>query len=224
MSNVPTVTAPEFRDLVRGVPRLAPSAGASLELLVLAADAEQCVGVDVASGALVRAWWDNPPDGRLRPYEAVVVTLAHDPEAVPDPSAPEGLALEGDVERVGHIRGRRAERLLRPLLHPLDEPLLGTHAPAIPLWERRPDRPSTGIIEPQSQVVLRREPEYLACRFAWQGTVRELPCLDRRVAGEMDHYGETGRVAERRTRLVVELTPPIDGHCHKVVAAVLPRP
>jgi hypothetical protein len=31
-------------------------------------------------------------------------------------------------------------------------------------------------------------------------------------------------VASAGERLVVALTPPIDGRCHKVVAAVLPRP
>jgi hypothetical protein len=224
MSIVPTVTAPDFRDLGKDVPRLAPVAGATLELLVLSVDRQQCVGVDLSSGALVRAWWDERPDRSLRPYDVVLVTLAHDPEAVPDPSEPEGLALEGSPERVGHITGRRAEKRLRPLVHPDTEPLLGSHAPAIPFWQRRPDHPSIALVEPQGQIVLRREPAYLACRFAWMGAVRELPCLDRRMAGEMDRDGQIGRIADRRTRLLVALTPPIDGHCHKVVSAVLPRP
>jgi hypothetical protein len=160
----------------------------------------------------------------LRAYDVVHVTLAKDPEAVPDPSEPEGLKLAGGAERVGRITGRKAEKLLRPLVHPDGEPLLGSHAPALPYWERRPDHPSIGLVEPEGQVVLRREPAYLACRFRWLGAVRELPCLDRRIAGEMDRAGQIGRSAERKTRLVVALTPPIDGHCHKVVSAVLPRP
>lgn len=224
MSIVPTITAPDFRDLGKEVPRLAPEPGASLELLVLAADHEECAGVDLSSGALVRAWSDEPPDQPLRPYDVVNVTLDRDPEIVPDPSEPEAIQLARAPERAGRITGRRAEKLLRPLLHPLGEPLLGSHAPAIRYWERRADHPSIGLVEPDGPVVLRRDPAYLACRFRWLGSVRELPCLDRRIAGEMDRAGQIGRTAERRTRLVVALTPPIDGHCHKVVQAVLPRP
>jgi len=38
---------------------------------------------------------------------------------------------------------------------------------------------------------------------------------------------EAGRAADYPTRpvtLVVAFTPPLDGHCHKVVAGLLPRP
>ena len=109
-------------------------------------------------------------------------------------------------------------------MHPDDTPLLGSHTPAVPFWERRSDHPSVALVQPDGPVVLRREPTYLACRFAWQGTVRELPCLDRRSASDMDRQGRRQRLEPKRTRLVVALTPPIDGHCHKVVEAVLPRP
>ncbi len=223
MSIVPTVTAPDFRDLGKDVPRLAPVPDATLELLVLAIDEQQCAGVDLDSGALVRAWWERRPAVPLRAYDVVLVTLASDPELVPDPSEPEGLALSGAPERVGRITGRRAEKLLRPLAHPGGEPLLGSNAPAVPYWERRADHPSIALVEPEGPVVLHRDPTYLACRFAWMGNVRELPCIDRRVAGDMDRAGHRRRAADRRTRLVVALTPPIDGHCHKVVSAVLPR-
>jgi hypothetical protein len=40
----------------------------------------------------------------------------------------------------------------------------------------------------------------------------------------MDRAGLTRMAAGRGDRLVVSLTPPIDGTCHKVVEAVLPRP
>jgi hypothetical protein len=224
MSTVQTSTAPDFRDLGKGVPRLTAAEGDTLELLVLAADAGQCAGVDLASGALVRARCDEAPAVRLRPYDVVAVTLADDTEVVPDPSEPESVVALGAPEAIGRITGRRAEKLLRPLLHPDDAPLLGTHAPAVPFWERRADRPSIALVEPGGPILLRREPDYLACRFAWNGAVRELPCIDRRVAGEMDRTGQRQRVADKRTRLVVALNPPIDGHCHKVVEAVLPRP
>jgi hypothetical protein len=40
----------------------------------------------------------------------------------------------------------------------------------------------------------------------------------------MDRSGRTRMGAGKDDRLLVALTPPIDGRCHKVVEAVLPRP
>ena len=65
---------------------------------------------------------------------------------------------------------------------------------------------------------------FLGCRFEWQDRAWELPCLDRRLAAVMDRDGRRIMEVERRSRLLVALTPPIDGHCHKVVEAVLPHP
>ncbi|MHB1535266.1 MAG: hypothetical protein ACYC1D_11805 [Acidimicrobiales bacterium] len=224
MSLVPTVTAPDFQHLAKDVPRLAATAGATLELLVLAADGGQCAGVDLASGALVRAWSSEPVPEPLWPYDVVTVTVDGDPDALPDPAEPEALVLAGPPEAVHRITGRRAERLLRPLLHPVGRPLLGTHAPAVPFWERRADHPSIALVAPEGRISLWRDDGYLACRFVWQGVERELPCLDRRRAAEMDRSGRTCAIGDKGDRLVVALTPPIDGRCVKVVEGVLPRP
>ncbi len=223
MSVVSTSTAPDFAKLAKDVPRLSAAPGNALELLVLAADGGQCAGVDLDSGALVRAWCAVQPEQRARPYDVVSVTLAEDIDAVPDPSEPEALVLDDAPEVIGRITGRRAERLLRPLLHPKGRPLLGFHAPAVPFWERRADHPSITLVEPDGMISLHREGTFLACRFGWLGAVRELACLDRRIAAEMDLAGESRRVGIKGDRLVVALTPPIDGHCHKVVETVLPR-
>jgi hypothetical protein len=147
MTTVQTTTAPDFRDLGKGVRILAAAEGDTLELLVLAAEDGQCAGVDLASGALVRARCDEPPVSRLRAYDIVAVTLADDTEVVTDPSEPETVAAVGAPEAVGRITGRKAEKLLRPLLHPDDTPLLGTHAPAVPFWERRADHPSIALLD-----------------------------------------------------------------------------
>jgi hypothetical protein len=216
-----STTVPDFQRLGKRPPRLAATEGDELELLVLAAHREHCAGVDRATGVLVRAWFGAPPAARLRPYDVARVTVAGGD--VPDPSEPEALVIMGAPVVVGRLTGRRAERLLRPLLHPTGAPLLGCHAPALPLWARPADQPSVALVQPQGPVLLRREPAYLACRFAWSGTVRELPCLDRRAAGEMDRMSLHQRVVDKGTRLVVAFTPPIDGHCHKVVEAILPR-
>ena len=47
---------------------------------------------------------------------------------------------------------------------------------------------------------------------------------ERRMAWAMDRARRRHMLAGRGDLLVVSLTPPIDGRCHKVVEAVLPRP
>jgi hypothetical protein len=198
--------------------------GAVLELLVLAADGPHCAGVDLASGALVRAWSPVPLPAGLRAYDVVAATLADDADTIPDPWEPESLVLEGPPEPLRRMSGRRTERMLRALLHPTGQPLLGETSPAIPFWERRADHPSIALVEPEGRVSLFREGSYLSCRFQWWDHVRQLPCLDRHLAAAMDRTGRTRMVAGKDDRLLVALTPPIDGRCHIVVEAVLPRP
>lgn len=200
------------------------ASGATLELMVLAADRHYSAGVDLASGALVRTWSAAPPEERLRPYDVVTVVVGEDAESVPDPAEPEAFALAEAPEKVGHLRGRRPERLLRQLLHPKGQPLLGIGSNVVPFWERRGDHPSIAVVEPEGPVTLWRDGQYLACRFLWLDHERELPCLDRDLALEMDYSNRPWMASPRRSRLVVALTPPIDGRCHKVVEAVLPRP
>jgi hypothetical protein len=217
-----STTAPDFQGPVKDLPRLRVTPGTTLELLVVASDGRQSAGIDLESGALVRAWSDRLPERRPHAYDVVTVTLDDD-DTVPDPAAPEALMLAGAPEVTGRMTGRRAERLIRPLLHPKNEPLLGLNASAIRFWERTADRPSIAVVEPEGPISLTRDGTFLACRFTWQRVARELPCLDRRVAAEMDRGGRTRATGSKGDRLVVALTPPIDGHCHKVVEAILPR-
>jgi hypothetical protein len=204
--------------------------GTTLELLVLATDHRYCAGIDLASGALVRAWspepiWSLEPAARaVHLYDTVRVTLDGSIDGLPDPAQPEALSLTGAPEPIGRLSGRRVERLLRPLLHPQNQPLLGIHAPAVRFWERCRDHPSIGVVEPEGQLLLLRDGDYLACRFGWRGTLLEMPCMDRRRAALMDRNGRMRMTGDRGDRLVVALHPPIDGHCHKVVEAILPRP
>lgn len=203
---------------------LAPiPAGDTMELMVLAAGGTHCAGVDLATGALVRAWSPERNPVRLRPYDVVEAVLAGDFDAVPDPAQPEAIGLVSAPNPVGRITGRRCERLLRPLLHPNGRPLLGVSAPVIPFWERKADHPSIAIVEGEGDVSMVREAPYLSCRFQWQGHVRELPCLDRELAEHMDRNGHSHLRAGKGRRLVIAITAPLEGRCHKVVEAVLPR-
>jgi hypothetical protein len=221
---VSTTTAPDFRPVARDLPRLSAAPGTRLELLILSASSSGLAGVDLASGALVRAWSAEALQVRMRPYDVAVVTVGDDRDALPDPSQPEALVLAGAPEPRGRLAGRRAERLLRPLLHPPGRPLLELTASTVPFWERRADHPSIGLVEPEGQLSLRRRGSYVACRFGWMGHQRELPCIDRRVVARLERDGLDRLAAPRGARILVSLTPPIEGRCHKVVEAVLARP
>jgi hypothetical protein len=198
--------------------------GTTLQLLVVATDQRYCAGVDLASGVLVRAWAPQAPPETIHLYDTVRVTIDGSTDGLPDPADPEALWLTGPPELTGRLTGRRAERLLRPLLHPRDQPLLGIHAPAVRFWERRSDHPSVAVVEPEGPMMLLRHGNYLACRFGWRNTLIEMPCIDRRRAALMDRAQRSRMPGQRGDRLVVALHPPIDGHCHKVVEAVLSRP
>ena len=198
-------------------------AGAKLRLLVVSSSHLHLAGIDMATGALVRAWSPELPQDHIRPYDVVEVVCDGDLDTVPDPTEPEALGLAEAPMVVDRVTGRRAERLIRPLLHPLQQPLLGITATAIPFWQRGADHPSVAVVEPKGRIVLVREGSYLGCRFEWQGHERELPCLDRLLAGHMDRHGRTRLTAGKGDRLVVALTAPMDGRCHKVVETLLHR-
>ena len=221
-----TVTAPDYRPVLKEMPRVNVESGVTLHLVLLAADSRHCAGIDVESGTLVRAWATFPFGVRFSPYDVVEVTLGgdDDADALPDPAQPEAVAIQTPPEVVDRLTGRRCERMLKALLHPKDRPLLNNSSTAIPFWERRDDHPSIAVVDPGDPVVLVRQGSYLGARFEWQGHVRELPCLDRSFAGEMDRSGMQRTRAPKGSRLLVAFTPPIDGRCHKVVESILPRP
>jgi hypothetical protein len=217
-----TSTVSELR-VLKDHPRRPVRAGTTLELLVVAASDQHCAGIDLHTGALVRAWAAEAGEERIRPYDVVEVTCDGELDVVPDPAQPEALGLAEPPRVVDRMHGRRAERLIRPLLHPEQQPLLGVTATAIPFWQRSADHPSIALVEPRGRITMVREGSYLGCRFEWQGHERELPCLDRALAGHMDRTGRTRLTAAKGDRLVVALTPPIDGRCHKIVENLLRR-
>ena len=209
--------------IVRETPRAPLADGATLDLLVVAVSGTHCAGIDMDSGALVRAWSGAPPATRIRPYDVVQVTCDGDVDAIPDPAQPEAVSLSQPPVVADRMTGRRCERLIRPLLHPRHQPLLGVRASAIPFWQRSADHPSIAVVEPEGRITMVRNGSYVGCRFEWQDHQRELPCLDRALASHMDRHGRTRLTAGKGDRLVVSLTAPIDGRCHKVVETVLRR-
>jgi hypothetical protein len=190
---------------------------AQTELLVLASGGVALAAVDLTTGGLIRA--PLPPDCTLAPFDVATTALADLDDR--DPAHPEAVALTEPLEVTGQIRGRKAERYIRPLLHPPDEPLLGLTGIAVPYWTLCGDRPSLAIIDPGGPIEIIRHARRLHCFFEWKGHVIDLPVMDRRVSQSMARRGQ--QALRIRRRFVVALTPPHDGNCYKVVVGLLPR-
>ena len=180
-------------------------AGDEVELLLLAGGQRWCAAINLGSGALLSARWAEPATG-LAPLLVARARVAGDPREI-DPLRPEELALAGPPRPIGSAGGRRVEKLLRPVLHPTGEHLLGFPGPAVPYWTLTGSRPSVAVVAPADPpVVLGGQ-----CRFRWRNVDHSLPVLPRALH----------RRPHRPRRLVVTLSEPRAGHCYKVVAAFL---
>lgn len=204
-------------------------AGAELRMLVLATQPDGCVGIDLDSGAFVRAIY---PTGSGEQLEAFDVTSAPIGESLdpPDTVRPEAVALARAPERVGSLSVRRAERYLQALRHPAHGPLLGFAGVSVPYWTLVGDRPSLALVEPSEGPLILAGPGGYECRFGWQGSVHQFPLGDRGLASELYRLRRrrssprelTRILGFRPGRLLVVVAGPHDGHCTKQVAALLP--
>ena len=203
-------------------------AGAQLELLVLASEPSGSIGVDLASGAFVRARHPMVNGRVLRPFSVASGELA--PGDMFDAAEPELAELTGPLRPTARLHPKRADRWLRPLLHPPRPPLLGLTGNAIPYWTLEGDRPSVSLVEPE-EVGVARAPGGYVCRFIWQHTFHEVFLRDRRLLAALEsrripNCGERqirNLLGHAPDRLLVALTAPIQGYCYKAVMGILPR-
>lgn len=190
-------------------PRRAAEAGVELTLLVLSVSPLGLAAVDMDSGALVRTGAE-PLDGVvLRPYDVISVRLAASPEPV-DPTQPEAVVLATRPRPLRHLTARRAERWLRPVLHPERTHILGFAGPAVPYWELDGTRPSVAVVPARATMGVDAD-GLVRCRFLWRTLPHDLPVAVRR---------DTHMLREG-THVVVGLTAPVEGHCYKVVTGLL---
>lgn len=211
------------------LPHRVAVAGAQMRMLVLAADVGGCVGVDLESGAFVRAMYRGGDDDDLAPFDVAVGEIT-EPSLPVDQSRPESVALACPPRRTGSMHPRRAERLLEPLVHPRRAALLGFPGRAVPYWTLAGDRPSLTLVELATGPQVRRGPFGYECRFTWQGARHQLALLDQRALARLDELGwprysarDLQHLLGHRVRhLLVVLTPPHQGYCYKVVASLLP--
>lgn len=186
--------------------------------------------MDVSTGAFVLAQWRGV--GPAMGLFDVVSACRSAVPMVPDPGRPEAVLVEQPPRVVGRLRRRLAERHLRPLLLPTRSPLLGFAGSTVPYWTLAGDRPSLCLVAPAGGPAVVRSETGLGCRFGWRGVQEELPLADAAPAlvPAMDRSGRTrlsgAPLAEAvgfvPRRLLIALSPPRDGVCHKVAAALLP--
>ena len=204
-------------------------AGAELRMLVLAPQPDGCVGIDLDSGAFVRALY---PPGGGEPLEAYDVTSdpIGDPLDPPDTVRPEAVALAATPERIGTVRPARAERYLQALRHPPQGPPPGFPGVTVPYWTLSGDRPSLALVEPANGPLIIFGPGGYECRFGWNGSIHQLPLCDHRLGAELFRLRRrrssprelTRILGYRPGRLLLVVAGPVDGHCTKQVAALLP--
>lgn len=221
--------------------------GDGLRLLVLAQGAGSCAGIDLRSGALVRARWEPPWEPDLAAFHVASGVIAND-DAPPDPACPEAVTLEGPPRLGRRLPRWRIERYLRPLLAPGGSALLGFTGPALPYWMVPGTHPSLTLVHPtRGPNLVLEAPGGPAPRtrpgggrtdvgvwawFEWDGVEHYYPLLDGRLAPAMATARRprlagqalAAALGGRPRHLVVALSPPREGHCYKTVVAILPRP
>jgi hypothetical protein len=213
-------------------------------MLVLAPQPDGCVGVDLDSGAFVRALYPDLGDDALEAFDVTTAPIGA-PLDPPDTVRPEAVALAAPPQRIGSLRGRRAERYLQALRHPPSGPLLGFQGVSVPYWTLVGDRPSLALVEPSDGPLVVAAGDGAAgeeaaglvtggegydCRFGWQGVMHQLPLGDRLLAADLARLRRrrssprelTRLLGFRPARLLVVVAGPSGGHCTKQVAALLP--
>ncbi len=197
-------------------------------VLVLSSTPAIGTGIDLRSGALRRIWWREPAPV-FAPFDVIEAHgLASD-----DLPFPGDMISAIDPVLVGQLRGRRAAKMLKPLVHPASQPLLGAAASTVTYWTLPGDASSVALVDPAAGPVVERDAElHLRCRFRWRRLDHDLPLDDPHLDEQLSHPTATrlagGTLARalgwKPERLLVHLAPPVDGRCQKVVAGLLPRP
>jgi hypothetical protein len=214
--------------------RLPPMTTGAHRYLVLACRPEDTVAIDLGTGAVtrLRVAWGEGSEPDLAPFEVVDATLSADPER-DDLAQPEAVTVSGEPSRVGSLGGRRARRIMRHVVAPVERHLLGFPGTSAPYWEFRGMRPSVAVVVPsRGPLLFRRRDDSVWVRFGWPTSDNWLAVEDRRAVAALwtarrDRLSGRDLAAALGYRphfLVVALSPPVAGHCYKTVAAILPRP
>jgi hypothetical protein len=236
-ASTPTPRNGTARDIARAIkqrPRIEVSGGSSLTALVLACHADDTVGVDLASGTLVRVRvpWpdDHGPD--LAPFDVVEAQLAEEPER-DDLAQPEAVSASGLPRHLGTLHGRRVRHLLHELAAPVEEHVLGFPGASAPYWEFRGFRPSLAlVVASKGPVLFRRVTDRSVwVRFGWGRSDNWMPVEDTQAERALDVARRdrlqgkdlASALGFKPHYLVAAVSAPRDGHCYKTIRSLLPR-
>ncbi|MGD0743136.1 MAG: hypothetical protein ABSA31_07620 [Acidimicrobiales bacterium] len=218
--------------------------GTELTCLVLSPGPEEWVGVDLASGALLRSRPEGgrdlqrarTPDGAARlsaRFDIVALTLADNDEPL-DPARPEAIVALGPPTLLGRARRRPARRLLDQLASPerAGASLLSTWGTSIAFRDLDGTSQSVVVIETSPRALglgVRTDGEVVAT-VSWSGITQTVLVSDpiaRRAAFATEHPLKRGELVEslgfRPSYLICGLAAVRQGHAKKLVLAVLPR-
>ncbi len=211
--------------------------GARLACLVLAPGPGEWVGVDLATGAIVRG---RPPlDGGgddfgsgLAPFDVVEFELA-EPDGPIDPARPEAVVPARPARRIGRLRRARARRLLRRLATPErpGAPVLGSRGPSIAYVDLEGTAPSAMLlgVGTRGLELSVRSDGTVVLAFTWCSARHVLPVLDPRAAEvakaahprPLSGARLTEALGSKPAWVVVGLGPVRNGHAPKAVLALL---
>ena len=214
--------------------RLHVLGGEVLTMVVLASSLDDTVVVDLESGALVRLRgpWPVHYEPDLEAFDIVEVDVAEDPQRN-DPAHPEAITVMSLPRKVGMLRGRQIKPMLAELAAPHDGSLFGFRGTSAPYWELRGDYPSVALITPSRgpQLLRRRDDDSTWVRFGWGSEDVWMP-MDGRTGRRVLDAARRERLAGKELAtalgfrpwyLLTTLSKPRDGHCYKMVSALLPK-
>ncbi len=234
MTTAPSHVAQEPTGPRPGQTRLTVSGGETLTALVLACTREDTTAVELTTGAMfrMRIAWPGEHEPDLEAFDIVEATVAKHPER-DDLAQPEAVTTDGLPRQVGTLRGRKVRPILQRLQAPQDGPLFGFRGPSAPYWTFKGTNPSVALITPSRgpQLLRRHEDDSTWVRFGWGPDDVWLPMegrVGRRALDAARRERLSGKdlataLGFRPHYLLTSLSRPREGHCYKVVTAVLPR-
>jgi hypothetical protein len=202
--------------------------------LILATYAEECLGIDLSSGAFVRiVAMDPPAPPRHGAYRVVEISIGRNDEPF-DPTRPELVVAAGVPKVLGEVRGRRVRHLFAQLATH-DRPgatVVSTRGPSIAYVDLDGSTPSISMLRAktaQLEVGVVGATTMLGVTFG--GVRQRFPVVDRSVieaASRVAPRPLSGASLVRElgyepSHVLVGLGDVREGHVRKVVFALLAR-
>ena len=153
-------------------------AGAELKMLVLAPRPSGCVGVDLDSGAFVRAAFRRT--GRRTPRSPRPGGRSRSVAPSTRPTRPSRRRCSSTAppgEWAGPAPGGSAAGSRPSTTRPRAR-CWASPAPASPYWTLVGDRPSLALVVPSAAAEVRLGPNGYECIFGWQGATHQYPLVD----------------------------------------------